>query len=285
MKFHYETVLHAPEESFSIETLRGPVLDCVRHVHPEFELTLVESGFGTRIVGDSIEPFREWDLILVGGMIPHHFLTRREDSDGPEWSKTRVIKFNAGFRENELPALPEFEPLGRMLGEAASAGLHFPEESAKRLAPFIRELSSIPGWKRFLAFAELLCRLSEEPRRQLSHSTGCAAISPDERLNKVLKFIHARLEQRRGVTLEEAAACACLTPSAFSHYFRAATRRRFVEYVTELKLSRAAQLLANTDLPIMEIALESGFANLSNFNRHFLRCRNATPRDYRRLFR
>lgn len=285
MKFHYETVLHAPEESFSIELLSGPVLDCVYHVHPEFELTLIESGFGTRIVGDLIEPFRERDLILVGGMIPHHFLTRREDSTGPEWSKTRVIKFDAGFRENGLPALPEFEPLARMLEEAASAGIHFPQESARRLAPAMRKLSGLPGWKRFLAFTELLCRLAEEPRRQLSHCAGSAAATPDERLNKVLQFIHRRLEQKRPVTLEEAAACACLTPSAFSRYFRAATRKRFVEYVTELKLSRAAQLLANTDRPIMEIALESGFVNLSNFNRHFLRCRNATPRDYRRLFR
>ena len=285
MKFHYETVLHAPEESFSIETLRGPVLDCVCHVHPEFELTLIESGFGTRIVGDLIEPFREWDLILVGGMVPHHFLTRREDSTGPEWSKTRVIKFSAGFREKGLPALPEFEPLGRMLDEAASSGIHFPEESARRLAPEMRELSGLSGWKRFLAFAELLCRLAEEPRRKLSHSAGFATVSPDERLNKVLQFIHARLEQKKTVTLEEAAAQACLTPPAFSHYFRGATRKRFVEYVTELKLSRAAQLLANTDRPIMEIALDSGFTNLSNFNRHFLRCRNSTPRDYRRLFR
>ena len=68
MKFHYETVLHAPGESFSIEIQSGAILDCVYHVHPEFELTFVESGFGTRFVGDLIEPFREQDLILVGGM-------------------------------------------------------------------------------------------------------------------------------------------------------------------------------------------------------------------------
>ena len=70
MKFHYETVLHAPGESFSIEIQSGAILDCVYHVHPEFELTFVESGFGTRFVGDLIEPFREQDLILVGGMVP-----------------------------------------------------------------------------------------------------------------------------------------------------------------------------------------------------------------------
>ncbi|MBS1370923.1 MAG: helix-turn-helix transcriptional regulator [Lentisphaeria bacterium] len=285
MKFHYETVLHAPGESFSIEAQSGPVLDCVYHVHPEFELTLVESGFGTRFVGDLIEPFRAWDLILVGGMVPHHYLTRREDSTGPEWSRTRVVKFDAGFRGGAFSALPEFEPLGRMLEEAASAGLHFPEESARRIAPELRSLPGLAGWKRFLALAALLCRLAEEPRRKLTQSLSPAAASPDERLNRVLRFIHRRLEQKRSVTLEEAAAQACLTPPAFSHYFRTATRKRFVEYVTQLKLSRAAQLLANTDRPVMEIALDSGFSNLSNFNRHFLRYRNSTPRDYRRLFR
>ena len=70
MKFHYETVLHAPGESFSIEIQSGAILDCVYHVHPEFELTFVESGFGTRFVGDLIEPFREHDLWGVSYCVP-----------------------------------------------------------------------------------------------------------------------------------------------------------------------------------------------------------------------
>lgn len=278
MKFHFETVLHAPGESFQVETLTGALLDCVYHVHPEFELTLVESGFGTRFVGDTIEPFREWDLVLVGNMVPHHYLTRREDSTGPEWSKTRIVKFQA----DAVPDLPEFEALNVLL-EEAKGGLHFPEKTARRLASKLRELSTLDGWKRYLAFLELLCRLAEEPRRKLTSATHRTDLpsTPDERLNRVLQFIHRKLENGQPVSLEEAAAQACLTPQAFSHYFRQATRKRFVEYVTELKLSRAAQLLANTDRPIGTVALESGFSNLSNFNRHFLRHRKSTPREYR----
>lgn len=286
MKFHYETVLRAPGESFSVETLAGPVLDCVYHVHPEFELTLVESGFGTRFVGDTIEPFREWDLVLVSGMMPHHYLTRREDSTGPEWSKTRIVK----FRADAIPDSPEFAPLAAMLEEAA-AGLHFPEEAARALAPELRKFAGLSGWERYLAFLAQLCRLADGPRRKLTlatHATAAASSAPstpDERLNRVLRFIHRRLESGQPVPLDEAAAQACLTPQAFSHYFRQATRKRFIEYVTALKLSRAAQLLANTERPIGEIALEAGFANLSNFNRHFLRHRNATPREYRERLR
>lgn len=282
MKFHFETVLHTPGESFSIETQAGPVLDCLYHVHPEFELTLVESGFGTRFVGDTIEPFREWDLILVGGMVPHHYLTRREDSTGPEWSKTSVVKFGS----DAVPARPEFEALGTLLEEAA-AGLHFPEETARAIAPDMHELAKTAGWKRYLVFLGLLCRLAESPRRKLTGAAhqSAAPVTPDERLNRVLRFIHRKLESGQPIPLEEAATQACLTPQAFSHYFRQATRKRFVEYVTELKLSRAAQLLANTDRSISAIALESGFTNLSNFNRHFLRHRKSTPREYRERLR
>jgi len=282
MKFHFETVLHTPGESFSVETQTGPVLDCVYHVHPEFELTLVVSGFGTRFVGDTIEPFRNWDMILVGGMVPHHYLTRREDSTGPEWSKTRVVK----FRGDAIPARPEFEALGVLL-EEASAGLHFPEETGRFIAPELEKLFTLSGWERYLVFLGLLCRLAESPRRKLTAAAhqSAAPVTPDERLNRVLRFIHRKLESGQPIPLEEAAAQACLTPQAFSHYFRQATRKRFVEYVTELKLSRAAQLLANTDRAINTIALEAGFTNLSNFNRHFLRHRKSTPRAYRERLR
>ena len=193
MKYHFETVLPPPGASFSTELNTGPVLDCLFHVHPECELTLVESGFGTRFIGSSLEPFSELDLVLIGGMVPHHYL-------------------------NPAP----------------------PTE---------------------------------------------AAPPPDERLNRVLGFIHRRLDRGMPVTLAETAAVACMTPPAFSSYFRKATRRRFIEYILGLKLNRAAQLLIRTDRSVLDIAQESGFPNLSNFNRRFLADKGVSPRDYRRRHR
>ena len=43
----------------------------------------------------------------------------------------------------------------------------------------------------------------------------------------------------------------------------------FVNYVNELRLTRAAMLLTTTDTPVIEIAGLSGFNNISNFNRAF----------------
>ena len=43
----------------------------------------------------------------------------------------------------------------------------------------------------------------------------------------------------------------------------------FVNYLNELRLTRAAMLLTTTDTPVIEIAGMSGFNNISNFNRAF----------------
>ena len=91
MKFHFETILPGPGESFVTEEMVAPTLDCVYHIHPECELTWIESGFGSRFIGDSIEPFSAGDLVLIGGSVPHHYLTLESDSTGPEWSRTRVV--------------------------------------------------------------------------------------------------------------------------------------------------------------------------------------------------
>ena len=53
--------------------LFGPVMDCIHHVHPELELTYVESSYGVRFIGDNISDFREIDLVLTGSMLPHHY--------------------------------------------------------------------------------------------------------------------------------------------------------------------------------------------------------------------
>ncbi|MDR0933136.1 MAG: AraC family transcriptional regulator [Victivallales bacterium] len=285
MKYHLETVLLQPGASFRTEYNIGPVVDCVFHVHPECELTLVESGFGTRFVGASLEPFSEMDLVLAGGMLPHHYLSCRAESTGEEWSKMRVVKFLPEFCGRDFLELPESAAIKTMLTEA-KRGLHVPLKTAKNVYKPLTEMYDLEGLPKILKFLEILEILSHAPLRPLNLVAPEAGdFKPDDRLNQVLNFIHHRLECGRDVCLPEVAAKACMTPPAFSSYFHRATRRGFIEYVIELKLNYATQLLIRTDRSVLDIALESGFTNLSNFNRRFRAAKGMTPGMYRREFR
>lgn len=67
-----------------------------------------------------------------------------------------------------------------------------------------------------------------------------------------------------------------------SHLFKELMNTTFVNYVNELRLTRAAMLLTTTDCPIIEIAGMSGFNNISNFNRAFKMYYGTTPSKYRK---
>jgi AraC-like DNA-binding protein len=52
-------------------------------------------------------------------------------------------------------------------------------------------------------------------------------------------------------------------------------------YLNEIRLGRAARLLLETDLRVSDVASESGFTNLSNFNRRFFAWKQMTPVVFR----
>lgn len=56
----------------------------------------------------------------------------------------------------------------------------------------------------------------------------------------------------------------------------------FSEYLIQVRLASAHQLLKDTDLPITEIAYESGFQSLSQFNRNFAKFEGQSPREFRK---
>lgn len=285
MKYHYEKVLPAEGHSFETEYVIGPVVDCVFHVHPEFELTYVESSFGVRFIGHNISEFREHDLVLTGPMVPHHYMQFPHDSTSPEWSKLKVIKFKENFAGQELFELNEFNKIKMMLKDAHQ-GLAFNSETAKKVKPLIDRIFEDEGPLRVISLLEVLAILSASEYFLLE-------ASPEEpgsedgniRLQRVLDYIRSRLNAGKTVTLSNVAKRAGMTPQAFSKYFHQATRRKFIDYVIELKLGRAGTMLMDTDMTVLEICYESGFNNLSNFNRHFRNFKGMTPREYRKKYR
>jgi transcriptional regulator GlxA family with amidase domain len=58
--------------------------------------------------------------------------------------------------------------------------------------------------------------------------------------------------------------------------------RTMTQYVMELRIARARQLLRDSALSISEIAYQCGYENLSNFNRCFRALEDRSPRQYRR---
>lgn len=82
--------------------------------------------------------------------------------------------------------------------------------------------------------------------------------------------------------LEQAARTVGLSPYHFLRQFRAVLGVTPHQYLVRCRLRHAARLLAETDLPVTDVALDVGFRDLSNFIRTFRRAAGVAPRDFRR---
>jgi len=85
------------------------------------------------------------------------------------------------------------------------------------------------------------------------------------------------------IDLERAAAEAGFSPFHFLRVFSKTLGVTPHQYLIRSRLRRAARLLAAEDLPVTEVALEVGYADLSNFVRSFHRAAGKSPRAFRKL--
>lgn len=101
------------------------------------------------------------------------------------------------------------------------------------------------------------------------------------KLNRVVEFIDANLEN--DISLADLASVAELSAFHFSRAFRKSTGKTPQQYVMQQRLERAKVLLAQPDLPIVEVSLRSGFKNQSHFTSWFRKYTNFTPKLWREL--
>ncbi len=285
MKYYYEKVVNNPGCSFMTEIGHASSDHNGVNAHTECELTLAEDSPGRRFIGGSVEEFEPGDLVLIGPMLPHHY-ANTAPPPGKTAAPTRliVVKFPIDLG-GKLFELPELEPVKHLL-RIATGGIHFSGEatdSARERMLKLFELTGLPG---LLTLLELLGDLAKLPYRQLNQTAAIPEeFHTDQRLNQVLELLHRNLNRGRAVTLTEAARAAHMAPPAFSKYFHDHIGKSFIGYLLKVKIDRAAALLVNSGLSVLETAYSSGFNNLSNFNRHFRKIHRCTPSQFRRRWR
>lgn len=278
MRVAFEHVGITPELSWRYAVRRSPSFRFKWHFHPEFELTLITEGSGTRFVGDSIEAYEAGDLVLVGPNVPHTYESTTSTNEA------YIFQFRRDFLGEALFDSPELQDVARLLTSAAR-GLAFSDSDTdlpEKITAAVAGMEVLSSARRTIALLDVLTRLSEAPRARPLATEGYRPRLPGEpehRVDAVFDFLHA--EHDKPITVADVARIAHLSPSAFSRFFRRTTGRTLTSYVTELRVAAACRALVDTDSPIARIAVESGFANLSNFNRRFRVLKQMSPREFR----
>jgi len=251
------------------------------HQHPEIQVMLVESGEGTLVAGDYVGRFEPGEVYIIGGGQPHVFRCDPDYYSGKLTAKSISLYFNERYFGKELWDSHDLGAV-RELAESSSRGLQLTGEPISLAARKIAEIAQQEGLSRIIAFFQLLQHFSDQWKflSKLSLQPGKLEETEEDRMNRILSFTFQ--ESHRRIYLEEVAQLAHLSVEAFCRYFKLHTRKTYVNFLHEVRISQACQLLIRTDFPVEQIGLRAGFTNISNFNRVFKRITGRTPLMFRR---
>jgi len=269
------------------------------HYHQELEVILIEEGEGTRFIGDRIDPIVPGELFLIGANLPHMFrysehLYESEQlyqnlhwKDGfiPKKKQMLTLHFDTEIFGERFLHLPENQSIVKLF-MGALHGMQFHGKTKDHLSNLMNNLLIAPHDERMLILLQLLTTMAKADDRSEINSTNITHIynNHDEtHLTKI--YLYTLNNFSKIIKLKNAAEIVYMDPNSFCRYFKSRTNKSYFTFLLEVRVNHACKMLAKNDFNMGIISFESGFRNISNFNRHFKQITGKTPLEYRKYFK
>lgn len=247
------------------------------HQHEEIQISFVLEGEGTLVVGDTVSHFKKDSFIVIGSHLPHVFKTDKAITKHVHMLSLFFTSSSFGSNFFELDELKAIQPFFNR----AKRGFQI-TSNTKPIKELFLQLERASKFQRFLILLQLLKRSSTAPFKALSDYSYDKKYSDIEghRMRDVFEYTMNHYDQH--IDLNSIADVANMTKNAFCKYFKKRTNKTYIQFLNELRIAKACQQLsADKDKTISDIAQETGFNNLSNFNRQFKAIKQCRPSVYR----
>ncbi|MFC4268444.1 AraC family transcriptional regulator [Polaribacter marinivivus] len=249
------------------------------HQHDEIQISYIEKGNGTLLVGNSFTNYYTGNVFVIGSNVPHAF---KSDTSKNETSKMLTLFFTKESFGTSFFKLEEFEEIESFFVNS----LHGFQVTSQltEIKEIFNKLKKATKLERFIILIALLKLLSESDINLLSNYTYAKKLSDSEgkRMRKVFDYTLKNADQK--ISLDEIASVANMTKNAFCKFFKKRTNKTYINYLTELRIENACKILkSNKDMAIVDVAFKAGFYNISNFNRRFKELKKMTPLTFRNL--
>jgi AraC-like DNA-binding protein/quercetin dioxygenase-like cupin family protein len=265
--------------SFTIRefTDLDPVYKPFWHFHPEYEIVYISKGKGKRHIGNHISYYEDGDLIFLGPNLPHLGFTEGHFKDQVEV----VLQMKEDFLGKGFLQAPEMRDIQHLF-ERSRKGLIFKGKTREQTGQRLREMVRMDPFERVLALLQVLQFLASTDECDSLNADGFALevqAQHLDRMQEVYHYVEANFQQE--VSLEEAAKRTNMTVPAFCRYFKRITGKTFTHLVNEVRIAHACRLLNDEHLSIAAVSFDSGFNNLSHFNKQFKLVVGTSPRAFR----
>lgn len=250
------------------------------HHHTECEFCMILSGSGIYTVHDKMYDFNAGDIFLFSGDEVHcitdisedllilniHFAPQILWYDSDSVSALKIIFARNSKFENRIDR----------------NNIH-----TKIIADNIKKLYNEMNEKRdgyeiiskYLLFSILITLVREYD--YIDRSLGLSSIGNTiQSMRKALDYIEKNLTGH--LTLKDISSRACMAPTYFSAIFKKMNGISPWEYITIKRVEMAVELLKNTDLTKLDIAMQCGFTSSSNFYKAFSKITGKTPSEYQK---
>lgn len=261
------------------------------HWHYEFQLTYVVRGTISVFFNQQTIDLHEGQGIYINPEVLH-MIRDRYDSDAMFISLDVSPKLLTSF-PNSVFERSYVKPV--FCSSAADAvildpGVFWQKKILDEATSIEQDYKSRSfGWELavssslYAIWKELVCHLHESLTEHDAPAADGARMRRNQRIKEILSYIREHFTEK--ITLDEIAKHLHLSTNECCRFFKKNMNCTLFEYITEYRLSKSMELLEHTDLPVSQIAYESGFGSSSYFIEKFRKNVGMTPAAFRKAGR
>jgi AraC-like DNA-binding protein len=170
--------------------------------------------------------------------------------------------------------------------EYSERGIQIVGETLNEVSEIMLQLPYLKNFDRILHFFKMMdiigksdshIQLASKDYLKTRFTTG------NKRVATILEYLmHHYLEE---IDLKKLASLVNMAEGSLCRFFKMKVGITLFEYLNKIKVEYACKLLMDPDLNILNICLDSGFNNLSHFNKQFRKITGVTPSEYRKRFK
>jgi AraC-like DNA-binding protein len=244
----------------------------------------VKQSSGKRIVGDSISNFSSGDLVLMSSNLPHIWYNDPDylKDANRSTAKAIVTYFNPNFLV-QLMHEEQYKNKITQLLDKAQRGIRFLGATQQQAIQKLENIVHKKGLEKVIGFLDVINLFLDAPEYECLASIGYQH-SFNEKDTRRMSTVYQYLIQNftEPISLAEIAAVANLSAPAFCNFFKKRTQKSFSRFLNELRVGHACKLLQNDELSISDVGYQSGYHNMTNFNKFFKEIMGETPSQYRK---